>query len=88
MSFLPKLASKVSGAVGASVSVLGVALSFASHYAPFVLPFLSPRGQAALGSAVTALGTAQAVLSSSVLPKVNAIAATASLKPPAPPAAS
>jgi hypothetical protein len=76
------LATKASAFTGLAITGIGSALSLVAQYAPVVLPLLSPKAAAALGHAVTTLGTIQLFLSGSVLPKINSIAAVGSLNPP------
>jgi hypothetical protein len=77
MNFISSFATKASGYIGTAVTAIGSALAIASQYSPFVLPFLSPKTQVAVGAALVAVGHFQTLLSSSVLPAVNSIAATA-----------
>jgi hypothetical protein len=84
MSFnLSFLASKASAILGTVATYLGAGLALASQFAPTVLPVLSPKAQAIVGTVLVAVGHVQTVLTSSILPKVNAIAAVGSLNPPA-----
>ena len=88
---LPFLATKTSAYLGLAVSFLGTALSYFSTYAPIVLPLLSPKAASTIGHVAAAVGTVQAAISGSIIPRVNAIAAFTNpivpSAPPSPPAA-
>lgn len=91
---LPFLATKTSAYLGLAVSFLGTALSYFSTYSPIVLPLLSPKAASTIGHVAAVVGTVQATISGSIIPRVNAIAAftpgfvtVPAPVPPSPPAA-
>jgi len=77
MGFISSLATKASAYIGTAVTYIGIGLAATSQYAPFVLPFLAPKTQLAVGAAIAAVGHFQTLLSSSVLPAVNSVASAA-----------